>query len=165
MARAPAAPEKFQKRSKMSFFFSCFEKFWYRKIFFGRIRGFPELPRIFRFLLASAADDVREQTFGFKNPGQFFFPLKTSCLHMPSPSLQLCAALARSNARAQSKFPPYLAMAIHSSPQASASFLFPCPEKAAGRLEAGRFFNEKKKKLSRIFEAKNLFTDVIGGRS
>ena len=53
--------------------FSCFEKKWHRKNFFGRIRPFPELPRIFRFLLGSATDDVREQIFGFKNPGQFFF--------------------------------------------------------------------------------------------
>ena len=57
-------------------FFDVFEKIGAGKDFFGRIRGFPELPRIFRFLLGSAADDVREQNFGFKNPGQFFFSLK-----------------------------------------------------------------------------------------
>ena len=44
---------------------------------FGRIRGFPELPRIFRTKLGSAADEVRDQNFGLENPGQFFFSLKT----------------------------------------------------------------------------------------
>ena len=42
---------------------------------FGRIRGFAELPKIFRTKLGSAADDVREQNFGLENPGHFF-PLK-----------------------------------------------------------------------------------------
>ena len=81
MARAPSVPEKVQKWSKMSFF-HVLEKFWYRKNFFGRIRGVPELPRIFRFLLGSATDDVREQNFGSKNPGTVFFSVKKRPVRM-----------------------------------------------------------------------------------
>ena len=65
---------KISKKVENDIFFMFWKNLVPKKISLDVYRASPEHPRIFRFLLGLAADDVRDQIFGFKNPGQFFFP-------------------------------------------------------------------------------------------